>query len=89
MNSHITNDFASSFEKLPDWVKKQARKAYQIWKRDNYYPSLHFKKVSIKEPIYSVRIGRGWRVLGLMEDNSIVWFWIGSHADYDKLLLQF
>ena len=88
MNSYITDDFTDCFEKLPDSVKRQARKAYQLWKKDMYYPSLQFKRVNNREPIYSVRIGRGWRVLGLIEGNAIMWFWIGSHADYDKLLSQ-
>ena len=38
--------------------------------------------------VYSVRIGRGWRALGYMTDNSMVWFWIGSHAEYDRLLSE-
>ena len=37
-------------------------------------------------PIYSVRIGLGYRALGVREADEIVWFWIGSHADYDQLL---
>lgn len=88
MNSYITDDFADCFEKLPDSVKKQAKKAYRLWKKDMNYPSLHLKRVNAKDPVYSVRIGRGWRVLGLMEGNAIMWFWIGTHADYDKLLAQ-
>jgi len=50
------------------------------------YPSLEFKKVHSKQPIYSARVGLEYRVLGRIEDGEIVWFWIGSHADYDQLL---
>jgi len=39
-----------------------------------------------QEPLYSVRIGRGWRALGLLEEETVTWFWIGSHADYDRLI---
>ncbi len=39
------------------------------------------------EPIYSVRISRGYRALGLRDGDLVTWFWIGSHADYDKLLV--
>jgi len=38
--------------------------------------------------MYSVRVGKGWRALGLVEGDTISWFWIGSHADYEKLLSQ-
>ena len=88
MNSQITEDFVACFQKLPDAVKGQARRNYRLWKSNPYHPSLHFKRVHLTQPIYSVRIGIGWRVLGLLEGDTITWFWIGSHADYDKVLAQ-
>jgi hypothetical protein len=27
-----------------------------------------------------------YRALGVREGDEIIWFWIGSHADYDRLL---
>jgi hypothetical protein len=42
--------------------------------------------VSDKEPVYSARVSLGWRALGLLEGDTVTWFWIGSHADYEKLL---
>ena len=86
MNSHLTEDFFSYFRTLPESVKKKARKNYRLWRRNPNHPSLKFKQVHSTEPIYSVRVGIGWRALGLKEDKAIYWFWIGSHADYDKLL---
>jgi hypothetical protein len=86
--SYLTDDFLACFKQLPDTVKGQARKCYRLWKKDPYYPSLCFKKVHGKEAVYSVRIGRGWRALALMEGVSVTWFWIGSHEDYNKLLSQ-
>ena len=52
------------------------------------HPSLQFKRVHTREPIYAVRVGIGWRVLGLRKDNAIYWFWIGPHGEYEKLLNQ-
>ena len=40
------------------------------------------------EQVYSVRAGLHWRAVGIKTDNTVVWFWIGSHAEYDKLLAQ-
>lgn len=54
--------------------------------RDPAHPSLQFKRVHAKEPIYSVRVGLGWRAVGVRSDDTVVWFWIGSHAEYDNLL---
>lgn len=86
MRSRVTEEFVEHFRALPDNVKIQARKNYQLWKANAYHPSLHFKQLHKREPLYSVRIGRGWRALGLLEDDTITWFWIGSHADYDTLI---
>ena len=86
MKSYVTDDFIAAFRVLPDAVKDQARKNYRLWRINPYHPSLHFKRVHPSEPLYSVRIGLGWRVLGLLEDDSIMWFWIGSHAEYDRLI---
>ena len=45
-----------------------------------------FKKVHPTRPIYSIRIGIGWRALCVREGKVYVWFWIGSHSDYDRVL---
>ena len=39
--------------------------------------------------MYSVRVTLGHRALRLVEGDEVVWFWIGSHADYDRLLSSF
>ena len=88
MKSYLTEDFITCFRDLPDAIKELAKKNYRLWKQDSSHPSLHFKPVHTTETIYSIRIGKGWRALGLIENDTITWFWIGSHADYDKLLLR-
>ena len=47
------------------------------------HPSLQFKRIGA---LWSVRVGRDYRALGKESDQHIVWFWIGSHSDYDKLV---
>ncbi|WP_307877504.1 MULTISPECIES: hypothetical protein [unclassified Rhizobium] len=47
------------------------------------HPSLHFKKVG---NLWSARVGLSWRALAAQDGQTIIWFWIGSHTDYDKLL---
>lgn len=88
MNSRPTESFIALFLALPDAVKAQARKAYRLWRQNPRHPSLHFKRIHDREPLYSVRISLGWRVVGLLEGDTMFWYWIGSHADYDKLLEQ-
>ncbi|HPZ08806.1 MAG TPA: hypothetical protein PL110_11870 [Candidatus Eremiobacteraeota bacterium] len=89
MNSYLMDDFLSYFEKLPQKVKKMARKNYRLWRQNPYHPGLQFKQIHSRELIFSVRVGKGWRALSLKESDDIFWFWIGSYADYDKLISQF
>jgi hypothetical protein len=88
MNSQLTDEFLALFARLPAAVQAQARKNYRLWRDNLSHPSLHFKRIHGNEAIFSVRVGLGWRALGLLENNTIFWFWIGSHADYDKLVKQ-
>ena len=86
MKSHLTDDFIRSFRKAPKRIQRLAKKNYRLWKRNPSHPSLQFKFVGKKLPVYAVRVGIGWRALGLKEKDTLVWFWIGSHADYDNLI---
>lgn len=69
--------------RLPQSVRDLADKNFQLLKANPQYPSLHFKRVG---DFWSVRVGLAYRALGTACEGGIVWFWIGSHADYDKLL---
>ena len=86
MKSSVTKGFRKRLDVLPTDVREQASEAYALWRSNLHHPSLQFKRVSERQPIYSVRIGIGYRALGLREDDHIFWFWIGSHAEYDELL---
>lgn len=90
MKSEITDEFIKLFAFLPERVRHTARKNYKLWKQNPTHPSLEFKKLNTKLPLYSVRTGIGWRAVGVMKNSeTIVWFWIGSHSEYDKLLKKF
>ncbi|MDO9214450.1 MAG: hypothetical protein Q8Q54_05820 [Methylococcales bacterium] len=86
MISRTTEKFRALFVLLPETIKAQAKEAYQQFKKDPYHPSLQFKRVHSNKPIYSVRVNIDYRAVGVIKDNKIVWFWIGSHNVYDKLL---
>ncbi len=88
MKSVTTEKFIKSFAKLPKEVQKRAREAYQLWKQDNYHPSLNFKQVHDEKPIYSVRIGLSYRAIGVRDKETMIWFWIGSHESYNNLIGQ-
>lgn len=59
-----------------------------LFEQDPSHPSLRFKKVHPSRPIYSARVSQQYRALGVVADDEIIWFWIGSHDDYEKLLAR-
>jgi hypothetical protein len=88
MNSKATERFWKCYDELPLAVRKLAKEAYKQFLRDPYYPSLHFKQIHSTRPVFSVRITKNYRAVGIVQGEEIVWFWIGSHSDYNKLLKQ-
>jgi len=86
ISSHTTADFWKCFKHLPPSAKLQATLYYKKWYRDPFCQSLQFKRIGKKNAIYSVRVGLRWRALGLMDDEEIIWFWIGSHEDYNNII---
>ena len=61
-------------------------RAFDLFSANPAHPSLQFKQVHATEPIFSARISLHYRALARRADNDWIWFWIGSHADYDQLL---
>ncbi len=88
MISRTTDAFWKRYETLPLQTRKEAKRAYKAFKQNPYHPSLHFKRVHSTRPIFSLRITKDYRAVGIQQDKQIVWFWIGSHGDYDNLLTQ-
>lgn len=88
MKSRTTAQFRKAFADLPEQVQKQTREAYRQFKQDPRHPSLRFKKVHPELPIYSARISKSYRVIGQLEGDTVIWFWVGSHTKYDMLLSQ-
>ncbi len=86
MISHTTQSFRKALSKLPDSVRSQARVAYRQFVENPYYPSLQFKCIHETDPIYSARINIDYRAVGIVNNSEIVWFWIGPHSEYEKLI---
>ncbi len=81
---HFTSPaFWECFEKLPSNVQEQANRCFELLKANPRHPSLHFKSIG---KYHSVRVGLHFRALAVETTDGFVWFWIGSHSDYDKLL---
>ena len=86
MKSRTVPEFWQLFRNLPPDIQKRAHKTYHLWRVNSFAGGLRFKRVSKREPIYSVRIGRSYRALGLLEGDTIYWYFIGNHDEYDRYL---
>ena len=86
LRSVTTERFRQCFKRLPETIQRQARSAYKRFKANPQHPSLRFKPVHNTRPIYSVRVNLNYRALALKEQDTLIWFWIGDHEDYDLLL---
>jgi hypothetical protein len=84
VNHHTVSEFWRRYDSLPEQVRLLADKSFELLKADPHHPSLHLKKVT--GDLWSDRVGRGYRAPGTSEGAPIVWFWIGSHAEYDRLI---
>lgn len=82
MNHYASPEFWSCYRKLPAAVRRLADKNFELLKANPNHPSLHLKKV---QNFRTVRIGIHYRALSVEVEGGLLWFWIGSHADYDKL----
>ncbi len=83
MTHHTTAEFWDCYQRLPQAVRLLADANYELLRANPRHPSLHFKRVG---QLWSVRVGIGYRALAVAGDDGLVWFWIGSHADYDRLV---
>ncbi len=86
MKSHALPQFWQLYRELPKDVRLRVAKAYRIWSENPHASGLRFKRVSSRRPVYSVRVTDAYRVLGLLEADTIHWFWVGPHDEYERLL---
>jgi hypothetical protein len=75
------------YRSLPEEVRQQARIAYRTFMENPRHPGLQLKRIGLREPMYSLRIGLHYRAVGLLEGDTMTWWWIGSDSAYDKLRL--
>ena len=87
MISRLHPKFRRDFERLPEQIQERAREAYRHFAADTTYPGLQFKRLNTEEPLWSVRINDSYRAVGVRTTSGeIIWFFIGTHAEYDRLL---
>jgi hypothetical protein len=85
MNHRATPRFWLCYRQLPEEVQRLADQNYILLRDNPRHPSLHFKKVG---QLWSVRVGLHYRAMAVEDGDDMLWVWIGTHAEYDRLLRQ-
>ena len=78
-----TPDFWLHFDRLPEGAQRTARRNFSLLKENPGHPSLRFKKVG---SLWSARVGRSYRALAVEEGGDFIWVWVGTHAEYDRIV---
>jgi hypothetical protein len=83
LNHHASPEFWARYHELPVEVRELADRAFELLKTDPRHPSLHLKKV---KRYWAARVGLHHRAVAVEAPDGLLWFWIGSHAEYDRLI---
>ena len=83
MKHFASPSFWRCYRKLPKAVRDLADRNFALLKDDPRHPFLHFKKVG---KFRSVRVGLRYRALAVEVEDGLLWFWIGIHSEYDKIV---
>ena len=83
MKHRASAKFWRFFEELPADIQELADGSFLSLKRGSPNPSLHFKKVG---RFRSARVGIHYRAVAVQEGADLVWFWIGRHDEYERII---
>jgi len=86
VRSRTTASFRQAYDLLPQNIQRRARVAYQLYNDNPAHPSLRFRQVHATRPIFSPRITLAYRAFGVRDGDEIIWFWIGNHDEYERLI---
>ncbi len=83
MTHRTTSRFWDLYRALPAAIQALADKNFELLKADPTHPSLHFKRIAT---LWSARVGAHYRALGVEREGDLIWFWIGHHRDYERIV---
>lgn len=85
LKHRATRDFWKAYQRLPLQTQQQARKQYRLIKQNPQHPSLRFKRIGA---LWSARVNDNYRALAIKRGDAYLWFWIGAHHEYDKIIVR-
>ena len=84
MNSATLPSFWAAYRLLDEQTRRRTKRAYLLWSDNPFHPSLHFKCINSQENIWSARVTLSVRAIGVMDGDTVTWFWIGGHDEYEQ-----
>ncbi|MDA0323555.1 MAG: hypothetical protein O2923_12690 [Verrucomicrobia bacterium] len=83
MTHRTTDRFWRCYNSLPVEIQRIADRNFELLKADVRHPSLHFKRIG---KVWSARVGIHYRAIAVPEEDGYLWVWVGTHAEYDRVL---
>jgi hypothetical protein len=83
MNHFASPGFWRCYRALPAHIRELADKNFELLRANPNHPSLHFKKVG---RFRSARVGLQHRTLAVEIPDGLLWFWIGDHDEYERMI---
>lgn len=84
MKSTANDRFWALYGELSSTVREEAKEAFHLFRQNPAHPGLSLERLRCDPESWSVRITRGYRAVGWKQGDTMVWYWIGSHADFDE-----
>ncbi|MDE0017273.1 MAG: hypothetical protein OXU51_13905 [Candidatus Poribacteria bacterium] len=81
MEHILDDDFWDAYAELPPNVQRRIPQKFQLLRQNARHPSLRFKKVG---DLWAIRVSRGYRALARQEEGDFIWFWVGTHSEYER-----
>lgn len=87
-----TNQFKKLFAQLPRHIQELAQGAFDHFRTDPHHPMLHnhpladSNKGRHRNGSRAVWITRRYRAIYVQDGDTNVWYWIGSHEDYNNFI---
>lgn len=83
--STCTKRFWKLYDELPPEIQAQAKDAYKQFAANPLSSGLNFEQLKSRPELYSVRVTKQYRAVGRVSGGQIVWAWIGTHNEFDKM----
>lgn len=84
MKSAVLPSFWQAYAALDRASQESAQKAFRLWMDNPFHPSLQFKCIDSQERVWSARATRSVRAIGVLDGDTVTWFWIGRHDEYER-----